>query len=267
MSNNKYEQFLLEKELANKLKNTTVEERRTAYKTLYGELFEKFPNISYDPNSNNLHKLTWQLKFLKPLLNKKSVFMEVGAGNCLLSIEVAKQVKQVIAYEVADAIPHIKNKPDNLLLKIFDGIDIREDAHSIDVIYSNQVFEHLHPHDALHHVKQYFNMLNNGGRLVLITPHALTGPHDVSRNYSTKPEGFHMKEYMYKELKKILLDAGFIKTKLFIGHKRIGYFSVNVLLLLVLEKLYSFVPLFIRYKLKNNFVMLNLFRIKMIAVK
>ena len=263
----KYAQFILEKELGRKLLASNKEERRVAYKRLYGELFSKFPHIAYNPESDIVHTLEWQMKFLKPFLNKSTIFMEIGAGNCLLSIQVCKQVKQVIAYEVADAIPHIENKPDNLVLKIFDGIDFDEANDSVDIIYSNQVFEHLHPEDALLHVQQYFKFLKKGGKVVIITPHCLTGPHDISRNYSNMPEGFHMKEYNYKELKKILLDAGFRRPKLYIGNKKYGYYSFPNSIFIFLENLYKQVPLRVRYKHKNNRVLLNLFRIKMVAEK
>ena len=267
MYGNKYAQFLLEKELGSKLLASNKEERRIAYKSLYGELFSKFPHIAYNPQSDIVHKLEWQIKFLKPFLNKSLVFMEIGAGNCLLSIEVCKHVKQVIAYEVADAIPHIENKPSNLILKIFDGIDFDEVNDSVDIIYSNQVFEHLHPEDALWHVQQYFKFLKKGGKVVIITPHCLTGPHDISRNYSKKPEGFHMKEYNYQELKNILLNAGFLYPKFYIGNKKYGYYFFPNSIFVLLEKIYNKVPLNTRYRLKNNQILLNLFRIKMVAKK
>jgi SAM-dependent methyltransferase len=267
MENRKYEQFILEKHLAQKLMHTNREERRTAYKILYGELFQKFPNIAFNPESDITHKIKWQMKFLKPFLNRNIVFVEVGAGNCLLSLEVANYVKQVIAYEVADAIPHIENKPNNLHLKIFDGIDFSEPNNSVDVIYINQVFEHIHPDDIFHHLTQYYNILNPEGKIVIVTPNSLTGPYDISRNYSLIPVGFHLKEYTYKELYKILTDIGFKKPRIFIGSKKVGYFPLNALWVIALEGIYNKVPLAIRYKLKNNSILKNLFGIKIVANK
>lgn len=266
MNNNKYQRFLFERDLAKKLFNSTLDERRTAYKSLYGEFFERFPNIAFDPHSI-VHNIEWQMRLLKSFLNNDAVFMEVGVGNCLLSVEVSKYVKQVIAYEVADAIPHIKNKPNNLFLKIFDGIDFSELNDSVDVIYNNQVFEHLHTEDTLHHVKQYYKMLKENGRIIIVTPHCTTGPHDISRDFSLKPEGFHMKEYTYKEIRHLLVIAGFKNSKGFIGHKRLGYFAINSLLLIALEEIYGFLPKSIRYKLKKNPILLNLFGIKIVAKK
>jgi len=267
MDNRKYEQFLLEKQLAQKLMHTNMEERRTAYKSLYRELFQKFPNIAFDPESDITHKIKWQIKFLQPFLNRNFVFVEIGAGNCLLSIEIANYVKNVIAYEVADAIPKIENKPNNLSLKIFDGVDILEPNNSVDIIYLNQVFEHLHPDDIFHHLTQYYNALNSEGKIIIVTPNSLTGPYDISRDYSHIPVGLHLKEYTYKELSKILTDNGFKKPRIFIGSKKVGYFSLNVFWIRTLESIYNKVPMTIRYKLKNNSLLKNLFGIKIVANK
>jgi len=267
MPDDKYAQFLLEKELAEKLKYTSRDERKTAYKKLYGELFNKFPGIAYNPKADISHKIQWQIKFLQPFLNKEVVFIEIGAGNCLLSVEVANSVKKVIAYEVADAIPHIENKPGNVILKIFDGLDLSELKDSADIIYSNQVFEHLHPEDVYHHLHQYHNILRENGKIVIVTPNSLTGPYDISRNYSLTPVGFHLKEYTNSEIKTLLLNAGFTNPKFFIGSKRIGYFPVNIHCLLILETLYKKVSNNIRYKLKNISALKNLFGIKVTAVK
>ncbi len=268
MNNNKYEQFLFEKKLAKKLLNSNMDERRIAYKSLYSEFFTRFPEVAYDPNNNNnLHKLEWQIKFLKPLLTKDTVFLEIGAGNCLLSIEVAKYVKQVIAYEVADAIPHIENKPENLVLKIFDGVDLFELDDSVDIIYSNQVFEHLHIEDTLHHLQQYYKILKRKGQVAIVTPNSLNGPHDISRNFSTKPEGFHMKEYLYQDIRNLARKIGFNKAKGFLGHKKIGYWGFNVFFFIAFEKAYSLVPRRVRYNIKNSSLLGNLLGIKILIRK
>lgn len=267
MTNNSYEQFLMEKELAQKLKITTQEDRKTAYKELYGHFFKKFPDVANKPQEKLAHTLQWQIELLKTFIKSDDVFMEIGAGNCLLSIQIAQYVDKVIAYEVADSIPIISNKPNNLFLKIFDGVDFIEDRNSISVIYSCQVFEHLHIEDTTHHIKQYYNMLKVGGKLVVITPNYLTGPHDISREYSKIPEGFHMKEYSYKELKKLLHEVGFRKIKILWGSKKLGYRSISPSIFILFENLYGFFPLSIRYKLKSNAFLKSLFGIKILCEK
>ncbi|HTE25971.1 class I SAM-dependent methyltransferase [Flavitalea sp.] len=267
MEDNKYAQYILEKELAQKLRLSNTTERKHAYKALYGELFSKFPNIAYNPKSDMSHKIGWQIELLKPFLQSNLVFVEVGAGNCLLSIEIAKYVKDVIAYEVAETAPHIENAPNNLHLKIFDGIQFSEPDNSIDIIYSNQVFEHLHPDDTPDHLAQCYNMLTPGGRLIIITPNGLTGPYDISRHYSMTPEGLHLKEYNYAELKQQLISIGFKKPKFFIGSKKTGYYCLNAGVVLFLESFYKKIPISIRYKLKGFSLLKNVFGIKIMVSK
>lgn len=266
MTDLKYQQFLLEKQLCEKLKNTSRSERKIAYKNIYGEFFNKFPNVSYKLEES-AHKIEWQIKFLKLFLHQNSTFIEIGAGNCLLSLEVSKFVEKVIAYEVAESVPHLDNKPDNFYLKVFDGLEFKESDNCADLIYSNDVFEHLHLDDTIYHVNQYYKMLRKRGKLIIVTPHSLTGPHDISRNFSKKPEGFHMKEYTFLEIKKILNSTGFKKVKGFIGHKKIRYFPINIWLYIILEKIYGAFPLNLRYKLRNNPVLLKLFAIKIVGEK
>ncbi len=267
MANTQYEQFQLEKKLATQLLNTTITERKTVYKKIYNEFFEQFPNVSFDPASNIAHKIAWQIQLLQPFLNNNCSFMEIGAGNCLLSLKVARRVKHVVAYEVADSATHIDNAPINFKLKVFDGVDFNESNDSFDIIYSNDVFEHLHVEDTFHHLAQYYNILKSNGRIIIVTPHSLTGPHDISRNFTTSPEGFHMKEYTYSELNKVLKSSGFKNLKAYVGHKKTGYFPVSIHFYILIEKLYSQIPSKIRYKLKNNRILAKIFTIKIIGTK
>jgi hypothetical protein len=267
MKDLEYDQYVFEKSLGRQLLNTTAKERKEAYKRLYSEFFRKFPKVSFDPYKKIEHKLQWQSRLLRPYLRESAVFMEIGAGNCLLSLKISENVQKVIAYEVADTVPYVERKPKNFNLKVFDGLDFVEEEDSVDIIYSNDVFEHLHCEDISHHLCQYHNILKIRGKLVIVTPHALTGPHDISRNFSKKPEGFHMKEYTYKEMKKILSTHRFAKIRALLGNKKFGYFEININFLITFEILYSIIPLGIRYSLRNNPILAKIFTIKVIGTK
>jgi len=41
---------------------------------------------------------------------------------------------------------------------------------------------------------------------------SLTGPHDVSRYFGYEAQGFHLKEYTNREMRRLLLDAGFSRA-------------------------------------------------------
>ena len=267
MSYDKYQHFQLERKLANELRNTTVEERRVLYGKLYNDLFSSFPNIPDGLNISKEDRLAWQLKLMKRLFDKNKTVLEIGAGDCLLSKELAKHFRKIIAYEVADSIPFIEGKPENFELKIFNGVDMKEQPSSVDIIYSNQVFEHLHLDDITPLLRDYHSYLTRGGKLVVITPHRYTGPHDISRDFTREAEGFHMKEYTYQEMKSILSAHGFKNIKGYIGYSKIGYFAVPMSLLVMAEKMFNIFPASMKRKMRGNSLVFNLFGMKIIAEK
>jgi len=267
MTYDKFEHFQLERKLANELRNTTVDQRRVLYGKLYNDLFSSFPNIPDGLNISKEDRLAWQLKLMKRLFDKNKVVLEIGAGDCLLSKELAKHFRKIIAYEVADSIPFIEGKPDNFELKIFNGVDMKEQPSSVDIIYSNQVFEHLHLDDITPLLNDYHSYLTKGGKLVVITPHRYTGPHDISRDFTKEAEGFHMKEYTYKEMKSILSAHGFKKIRGYIGYSKIGYFAVPMPLLILAEKMFNIFPSGLKRKMRGNSLVFNLFGMKIIAEK
>ncbi len=267
MTYDKFEHFQLEKKLANELRNTTVDQRRVLYGKLYNDLFSSFPNIPDGLNISKEDRLAWQIKLMSRLFDKNKVVLEIGAGDCLISKELAKHFRKIIAYEVADAIPSIEDKPENFELKIFNGVDMKEQPGSIDIIYSNQVFEHLHLDDITPLLKDYHNYLVKKGKIVVITPHRYTGPHDISRDFTREAEGFHMKEYTYKELSSILSSHGFRKIRGYVGYSKLGYFGVPMPLLVLAEKIFNIFPASFKRKLRGNSLVFNLFGMKVIAEK
>ena len=97
---------------------------------------------------------------------------------------------------------------------ISDGVhlDRFERPGSYDAVISDQVIEHLHPDDLCEHFRGVLAILKPGGHYVFSTPHAFEGPCDVSRVFgSDHPEGMHLKEYTYGELRTALRSAGFTR--------------------------------------------------------
>ena len=263
----KKQHFILEKKLADELRNSTLKDRRILYRRVYNDLFTTYPEITHGVYATPEKRMNWQLKLLKRLFDKERVLMEIGAGDCSLSKELAKHYKKIVAYEVADTITFVENKPDNFELKIFNGFDMTEPASSYDIIYSNQVFEHLHPDDTIPLLRAYYTFLKNDGKLVIVTPHKLTGPHDISRNFCEHAEGFHLKEYTYKELRSLLKTTGYKNIKGYVGYSKLGYIGLNISILVLVEDLYKSFPSFLKKRVRHSFVLANLLGMKIIAKK
>lgn len=95
---------------------------------------------------------------------------------------------------------------------VTDGVhlDRHEPPGTYDAVVSDQVIEHLHPDDVFEHLRSAHAILRSGGRYAFATPNAIVGPADVSRVFgATRPMGMHLREYTYREMRRLLHGAGF----------------------------------------------------------
>ena len=112
---------------------------------------------------------------------------------------------------------------------------------SIDIVYSNQLMEHLHPEDSYQQLLNILKVLVPGGVYVCLTPNRVSGPHDVSAHFDDVATGFHLKEYTVTELSKLFREVGFEKVAQFIG-VRGRYIKCPVLPAVIIERVLSVMP-------------------------
>src|SRR3972149_6384290 len=102
------EHYEIEKQLAHRLRNSTSEERRTLYTSLYDELFRSVPHhpqlTAKSSPEESAGKVAYELKHLQPFLKSDTIFLEIGPGDCALSFAVAKLVKTIYAIDVSEEI-------------------------------------------------------------------------------------------------------------------------------------------------------------------
>lgn len=239
------EHYEIEKELANRLRHASRQERRGLYSSLYDELYQRVPLHPQLTRralpERRAAEISAQMKFLGRFLNAESTFLEVGPGDCALSLEAAKRVKQVYAVDVSDEITQGLTPPSNFRLIISDGCSIPVPADSVTVAYSNQLMEHLHPDDALEQLRNIYTALTPGCVYVCITPNRLNGPHDISKYFDTAATGFHLKEYTVSELSGLFRTVGFSKVEVYIGGER-RHASAPVFLLRLFEAILGAFP-------------------------
>ena len=190
--------YEVEKELANTLRTASKQERRQLYPSVYDELFRRVldhPMLTQRLSAAQIKTaISSEIALLMPFVNKDTTFLEVGPGDCALSLEIAKTVKQVYAVDVSGEITGNSERPANFTLIISDGCSIPVHANSVNVAYSNQLMEHLHPDDAAEQLRNIAEALIPGGVYICETPNRLSGPHDVSNATSTPwPQGFTCK--------------------------------------------------------------------------
>jgi 2-polyprenyl-3-methyl-5-hydroxy-6-metoxy-1,4-benzoquinol methylase len=84
-----------------------------------------------------------------------------------------------------------------------------------DLIYSNDVLEHIPPDEVLDFLKKAHSLLNPSGLLWLITPNRWTGPGDATilrHPWGTEARGLHLKEHTLRELNQALQRCGFVEV-------------------------------------------------------
>jgi 2-polyprenyl-3-methyl-5-hydroxy-6-metoxy-1,4-benzoquinol methylase len=216
--------YLVERELAHRLRNATSEERKHLYTAVYNELFERVPDHPQNVMKRNATaqaaETARQLGLIKRFLRADTNYMEIGPGDCALAVAVSERVARVYAMDVSDGIAACARTPANFQLIISDGTSVPVQQESVDIVYSNQLMEHLHEDDATLQLVNIFKALRRGGAYVCVTPNRLCGPHDVSAHFDTEPTGLHLKEYSNDDLVRMFQDDGFRKCKALLSYKQ-----------------------------------------------
>ena len=255
------EHYELEKELASRLRKSTKEERQYLYTALYDELYKRLPYLlpkKRSPEDSDLIT-NFVMKFLGHFLAPNSIFLEVGPGDCSVSLEVAKHVKKVYAVDVCHEFTKVLILPETFELIISDGTSIPVAENSISIVYSDQLMEHLHPDDAIEQLQNIHKALIPGGLYICNTPNYLSGRHDVTQCFDEVATGFHLKEYLVTEMYQLFLKAGFSKVSLYKSYKQISIelplVPITLFLFKLSEKVLIVLPLSIRRTLANILIL------------
>lgn len=213
--------YEVERELADRLRKASANERVGLYSVLYDELYRQVPlhprlTRKTDPVLAR-RAIEESMMMLGRFLRPDSVYLEIGPGDCGLTLHLTRLVRLAYAVEVStEATRHIQVPP-NMQLIISDGKSIDVPPGTVTVAYSNQVMEHIHPDDALGQLQNICRAMAPGGAYICATPNRLSGPHDVSQYFDQFAMGMHMREYTATELVKLFHDVGFGRVEVYIG--------------------------------------------------
>ena len=224
--------YQIERELADQLRRASAAERPGLYSSLYNELFQRVPELVNKDQYSIFERIKREMRVLRGWLDQDTVFLEIGPGDCKISFEAARSVKKVIAIDVSSEITKQIKTPVNFSLILSDGRSIPVPKNSINVAYSNQLMEHLHPDDAMKQLKDIYQALAPGGVYLCLTPNRLSGPHDISMYFDEVATGFHLREYTNLELADLFKKAGFSDIVVHMGIE--GYYIACPLFLVKL---------------------------------
>lgn len=215
------EQYEVERQLASRLKQATREERKSLYGIVYDELFRRIPHhpqlTRKTKEARNLQEehVRGLVKLASRFVTADTTFLEIGAGDCALSLEMARRARQVYALDVSEQVSRNDAPPENFRLILSDGCSVPVEPGTVDMAFSYQLLEHLHPEDALDQLRNVHAALAPKGFYMCITPSSLSGPHDISQYFEDEPRGFHLKEYSTGELVRLFRQAGYSRFRLF----------------------------------------------------
>jgi SAM-dependent methyltransferase len=223
------EHYEIERRLADQLREATSPAvRRRLYGEVYRQRSELIPHHPLVVRSSDAaaqaDAARQQVRLLGHFVDSSSRFCEIGAGDAAAAKGIAPLVGSSLALDVTDALAPDDDPGIGFEFRVFDGFDLGVADESLDLVYSNDVAEHLHADDMLDQTRAVLRALRPGGRYVCITPNRLSGPHDISRHFSAEPLGFHLREYTVTELGRLFREAGFVKVKivLSVGGRRLS---------------------------------------------
>jgi SAM-dependent methyltransferase len=233
------EHYELETRLADELRSTAREQRRFAYSRVYQVLFASLPHHpAHAPKPENDAYIGFQCGILRKLIPKGGIFVDIGAGDCRLAIEMSAHCGQSIGVDVTRAVLNTSSLPSNFKFILSDGLHFDIETNTADCVYSHQLMEHIHPEDAEEQLREIVRILKPGGVYLCITPNRIAGPHDVSCYFDDRAKGFHLHEYTYSELAQKLRQAGFSKVKPVLLRPR-KIIAMSLSIAIVIEKLIS----------------------------
>ncbi|MDX1995622.1 MAG: class I SAM-dependent methyltransferase [bacterium] len=264
------EHYELEKELSNRLRTASKAERAALYSAVYDEYHRRAADDARVARKDDLQLQAWvagrQVRLLKPFLTADKVYLEVGAGDCAVTLAVAPHVRQAYALEVSAVISADVNRPANFELLLSQGARIPLPDSSVDVVYSNQVIEHFHLEDLPDHLNEILRVLRPGGLYITITPNRIAGPYDGSRYYDDVATGFHLREYTISELGQRFRRAGFRRAIQLTGVRGV-YLHTPSWLFWPLERLLLALPMKLRHRIIHWNLMDILINIRLVGCK
>ena len=209
--------YEVERGIAARLLATPRAERSAFYRGMYDELFARVPDhprlLRRDDAARTAEHNRSKFTLLRGYLGRELRVAEFAPGDCRFCRALCEHVASVVGIDISDQRGAGFDAPANFRFVVYDGYAVELDEGSVDLVFSDQLVEHLHPEDTALHFALVHRLLAPGGTYLFRTPHALCGPHDVSRFFADEPQGFHLREWTYGELEPVLRAAGFTRLR------------------------------------------------------
>ena len=212
------------------LEEQSFDRRQVFYNDVYNMVLPLFGR-----NSLNIHlgknPKDSTVKLFKKELEGKSV-LDVGCGDGYFLASIAKQLKHKELVGIDGSIPPL-SKLHKEIQFITSSIIQFDLGQQFDVIFSDQVLEHVAPSDLDIHLRSVYRALKKKGVFIVLLPNKLFGPSDITRiidnSFSGKinSQGTHLNESTYGELLPILERNGLNNFKTVLPVPKLKYLMKN----------------------------------------
>jgi SAM-dependent methyltransferase len=261
--------YRVELELAEKLRCAPRDLRLGLYGEVYDELFRRVPNhpqlTRKVSDAERRAGVADRVSLLRRFIDPQTVFLEIGAGDGSLTLEVARHARKCYALDVSrEILSGVQHERVQTVLS--DGCSVPVPANSVTLAYSFQVMEHIHPDDALEQLRNLFAVIAPDGSYVCVTPNRLNGPHDVSKFYDPVARGFHLKEYTAAELEALFRKVGFREVEAF-PRFRGRYVRMPLAVIKGFEWMFGLLPYSIRKRIGRKPIIQNMLQVSLRATK
>jgi len=195
------------------LRTTDHQKRQQLYRDLYDTVLPLLISPNESARARAIH--TSLIKVFRRELVGKSV-LDVGCGNgqFLALLDATIPHGGLCGLDTSYSDLHLEAFAQSVRFICQDITSFTLDK-TFDVVFSNQVFEHIAPADVTDHLNSVYSALFPGGTFIILTPNRLWGPSDVTRivdnTYTgcVPAQGSHINERSYTELLPLLLSHGF----------------------------------------------------------
>jgi SAM-dependent methyltransferase len=261
--------YRVEIELAGRLRCAPRAERLGLYGAVYDELYRRVPDhpqlVRKTSHAEQRAAVLDRISLLRRFIDPQTVFLEIGAGDGSLPIEIARHARKCYALDVSREILSGVHHP-RVETVLSDGCSVPVPPESVTLAYSFQVMEHIHPDDALEQLRNLYAALAPGGSFICVTPSRLNGPHDVSKFFDTVARGFHLKEYTNAELDTLFRAVGFREVRAY-PRFRGRYLHMPMWIVKSFERLFGLLPSALRRRLGRKPLIQNMLTVPLCATK
>lgn len=202
-------QYEAERRMADRIRSASATARDNVAAAVYADFARQFGQTATDA-SRRMGATAGKEVFLRGLLRDASSILEIGCGYGATLRALAPGRQRAWGLDIATPLIQAAGRHGGSL-RFLQGSAIHFDFSDqpFDAIFSIDVLEHLHPDDVPLHLRAVHRSLVPGGRYVVMTPHAATGPHDISGLFGSVPRGLHLKEYTYADVLQLAREVGY----------------------------------------------------------